>query len=269
MTAVVLITGASKGIGLEIARAYQQEGYRVFGTSRSPGSAPDVPFTLLALDVTSMESVQACVDEVIRQAGRIDILVNNAGYDLYGAAEETTMEALHAQMNANFYGVARMTQAVLPHMRRQRSGRIINMSSIGGLMSLPYNGAYAASKHALEGYSETLRYELRPFGISVSLVEPGSVQTDTLDTSILEVVTGLDPYQTPRSAMVRQMRETGRRSSTTPHDIARTLLTISRARQPRLRYPVGNLARWMPRLKAVLPGLFERFMSSQFRTDPA
>jgi short-subunit dehydrogenase len=264
MTQVVLITGASKGIGLEIARSLQS--YHVIGTSRNPAaSKPTDSFTLLPLDVTSSESVHHLIDQVMHSVGRIDVLINNAGYDLYGAVEETTFTDMAAQMDTNFYGAVRMTQAVLPIMRQQGGGKIINMSSIGGLLALPYNSAYAASKFALEGYSEALRYEVLRFNIYVSLVEPGSAKTDTLDTSILEVQHGLPAYQDSRAAMTRQMRVAGANSPITSAVIAQTVLHILREERPRLRYPIGGLARWMPLLKRVLPQrTFEGFIMRQF-----
>lgn len=264
MQPTILITGASKGIGLAIGERLHAAGYRVFGTSRNP-TAEHTPFPLLALDVTSPESVQACINAVIAAAGRIDVLINNAGYDLYGAAEETDMDTLHAQMDANFYGAVRMTAAVLPIMRAQGGGRIINNSSIGGLMSLPYNSAYAASKFALEGYSESLRYEVLPFGIYVSLIEPGSVATDTLATSIREVDGGNGVYRAQRQRMTRQMRASGAASRLTPGQIAECVYRITREQRPRLRYPIGNLARFVPIMRTLLPQrMFERFMMGQF-----
>jgi NAD(P)-dependent dehydrogenase (short-subunit alcohol dehydrogenase family) len=266
MQPTILITGASKGIGLAIAQRLHAAGYRVFGTGRNPGSEPAAPFTLLPLDVTQPDSVQACVDAVMAQTGRIDVLINNAGYDLYGAAEETDMMTLNAQMDANFYGAVRMTAAVLPIMRAQRSGRIINNSSIGGLLALPYNSAYAASKFALEGYSESLRYELLPLGIYVSLIEPGSVATDTLDTSIREVEAN-SIYAAQRQRMTQMMRETGAASRLTTQQIAETVYRIVIAARPHLRYPIGTLARFMPILRTLLPQrMYESFMLGQFST---
>jgi NAD(P)-dependent dehydrogenase (short-subunit alcohol dehydrogenase family) len=262
---VVVITGASKGIGLEIARTLQRHGYTVIGTSRKPFANTLEGIIMLPLDVTSGESVDKFTAHIEQSFGRIDVLINNAGYDLYGAAEETPNDVVNAQMETNFMGAVRMIRAVLPLMRRQRSGRIINISSIGGFLALPFNSAYAASKFALEGYSESLRYEVRQFGIHVSLVEPGSVNTETLHTSIVEVDPGLTVYAKMRSNMVRQMRLTGTKSRVFPHHVATTILHILRTSNPRLRYTVGALAWWMPRMKWLLPqAMLERFISRQF-----
>jgi short-subunit dehydrogenase len=156
----VLITGASKGIGLTIAEHLHAQGHTVYGTSRAAttreGSSQHV-FKMLPLDVTNDESVRACVSRVLAESGKIDVLVNNAGYDLYGAAEETSLEETLAQLETNFVGTVRMTKAVLPGMRERKHGKIVQLSSIGGMLALPNNSAYAASKFALEGYSEALR----------------------------------------------------------------------------------------------------------------
>lgn len=265
MGQVILLTGASKGIGLAIARRLMAEGHTVYGTSRDPGRATFTDVRLLPLDVRDADSVTACVQTVIDEAGHIDVLINNAGYDLYGAAEETSLDELTAQMDTNFYGAVRLIQAMLPHMRERRNGKIINTSSIGGLLSLPYNSAYAASKYALEGYSETLRYELLPFNVYVSLVEPGSVHTDTLDTSIIEVAQPHPSYAQDRTRLVEQMRKSGVEDGVSVEQVSATVARIVRSRRPRLRYPVGNTARFAPMMKTLLPQWgFERFMLDQF-----
>jgi short-subunit dehydrogenase len=175
MSQTVLVTGASSGIGRATARLLAERGFTVFGTARKP-SPPDEGaksgVTMVALDVRSDESVRACVEQVVAKAGRLDVLVNNAGYSLTGAAEETSVEEAKAQLETNFFGAVRMVNAVLPGMRKAEAGKIINISSLAGSTAIPYSGFYSASKFALEGYSESLWYEVRPFGISVSLVEP-------------------------------------------------------------------------------------------------
>ena len=175
---VVLITGASKGLGRAAAELLSLRGCRVFGTSRHPQPDPSHGYEMLPLDVRSDESVQACVGEVLRRAGRIDVLVNNAGYGLVGLIEETGVEQVREQFETNFFGVVRMTQTVLPVMRGQLAGRIINISSMAGIMGVPGEGYYCATKFALEGFTETLYYEVEPFGIHACLVEPGFFATD-------------------------------------------------------------------------------------------
>src|SRR6266480_6379391 len=173
----VLVTGASSGIGQSTARLLAERGFTVFGTARKPDPKKRESFTMLALDVRSDDSVRACVEQVVAQAGRLDVLVNNAGYAMMGAAEETSVEEARAQFETNFFGIVRMVNAVLPGMRAAGRGKIINISSLAGNTAIPYSAFYSASKFAVEGYSESLWYEVRPFGVSVSLVEPGFVNT--------------------------------------------------------------------------------------------
>ena len=174
---VALVTGASTGIGHATAKALQNAGFRVFGTSRRAAAERSDGVTMLTCDVTDDASVAKLVDEVLAKAGRIDLLVNNAGIGLLGGAEESSIAQAQALFDVNVFGVLRVTNAVLPTMRRQGKGRIVNLSSILGLIPSPYNALYASTKHAIEGYSESLDHELRTFGIRVVLVEPGYTRT--------------------------------------------------------------------------------------------
>src|SRR5258707_5758982 len=167
MSPTVLVTGASSGIGQATARLLTEQGFKVYGTSRKPDG------NLIPLDVRSDDSVRACVERV----GPIDVLVNNAGYSLMGAAEETSVDEAKAQLETNFFGVVRMVNAVLPAMRKAGFGKIINVGSLAGITAIPFGAFYTASKFALEGYSEALWHELRPFGIHVTLIEPGFIAT--------------------------------------------------------------------------------------------
>jgi NAD(P)-dependent dehydrogenase (short-subunit alcohol dehydrogenase family) len=174
---IALVTGASSGIGLATARALRRDGYRVFGTSRKPMAETEQGVMMLVCDVTDDASVQALVDDVVDRAGRIDLLVNNAGIGLLGGAEESSPTQARALFDVNVFGVLRMTNAVLPIMRRQGSGRIVNLGSLVGLIPAPFNALYSSSKHAIEGYSESLDHEVRTQGIRVVLVEPGGIRT--------------------------------------------------------------------------------------------
>jgi NAD(P)-dependent dehydrogenase (short-subunit alcohol dehydrogenase family) len=170
---VALVTGASSGIGEATAERLAAAGYRVFGTSRRAAPAGDRSFEMLTLDVTRDGFVEATVKEVIRSAGRIDLLVNSAGFGVAPAgAEESTIEQAQSIFDTNFFGIVRMTRAVVPQMRRQGAGRIINIGSVLGFLPMPYGALYAATKHAIEGYSESLDHELRTRGIRVSVIEP-------------------------------------------------------------------------------------------------
>src|SRR5215210_493926 len=174
---VAIVTGASAGIGAATARALHAAGYRVFGTYRKAPASRVAGVEYLVLDVTSDESAKAAVAQVLDQAGRIDLLVNNAGVGLVGGAEESSIEQAKSLFDVNLFGVIRMTNAVLPIMRRQGSGRIVNISSVMGLIPAPFMALYSASKHALEGYSESLDHEIRGSGIRVVLVEPAYTRT--------------------------------------------------------------------------------------------
>ncbi|MEO6854044.1 MAG: SDR family NAD(P)-dependent oxidoreductase, partial [Rhodoferax sp.] len=173
---IALVTGASSGIGLVTAQSLAQAGYRVFGTSRK-AVASRSGITMLVCDVTDEVSVKTLVDEVVKQAGRIDLVVNNAGVGLLGGAEESSIGQAQRLFDVNVFGVARVINAVLPIMRAQKGGRIINMSSILGLIPSPFNAFYASTKHAIEGYTESLDHEVRRFGIRVVLVQPGVTRT--------------------------------------------------------------------------------------------
>jgi NAD(P)-dependent dehydrogenase (short-subunit alcohol dehydrogenase family) len=173
---VVLVTGASSGIGKQIALRLGADGHRVFGTSRTP-RPEGASCTMLQLDVTDDASVCACVEQTIEEAGRIDVLVNNAGFGLFGAIEDTTVAEAKAQFETNFWGVVRVTKAALAHMRRQGSGRVITVGSMAGHVGLPFQAYYAASKHALEAFNESLRLELHGSGIDSTIICPGDFRT--------------------------------------------------------------------------------------------
>jgi short-subunit dehydrogenase len=202
---IALVTGASSGIGRVTALALKQAGYRVFGTSRKAVSASAGDITMLICDVTDDASVQNMIAKVLTQAGRIDLLVNNAGIGLLGGAEESSAAQAQALFDVNVFGLLRVTNAVLPTMRRQKKGRIINMSSILGLIPSPYNALYASTKHAVEGYSESLDHELRTVGIRVVLVEAGVTRT-SFEENITRPDRLLALYDAERSRMEALMR---------------------------------------------------------------
>src|SRR2546426_3993254 len=199
MSQTVLVTGASSGIGQATAQLLAERGFNVYGTSRKPTGK------LIPLDVRSDDSVRACIDRV----GPIDVLVNNAGYSLMSAAEETSIDEAKAQLETNFWGAVRMVNAVLPAMRKAGAGKIINIGSLAGITAIPFGGFYTASKFAIEGYSEALWHELRPLGISVSVIEPGFVHTAIGDATQLaqSSLTAYDGVRTRgTSALARQLQ---------------------------------------------------------------
>src|SRR5688572_9734030 len=198
---VALVTGASSGIGEATAERLAEAGYKVYGTSRRGAQASKRSFEMLPLDVTSDESVEAAVAEVMRREGRIDLLVNNAGFGVAPAgAEESSIDQARSIFETNFFGLIRMTRAVVPHMRRQGSGRIINIGSVLGFLPMPYGALYAASKHAVEGYSESLDHELRTRGIRVSVIEPAYTRTG-FDANFMEPDAKLDEYRVAREGV--------------------------------------------------------------------
>jgi NAD(P)-dependent dehydrogenase (short-subunit alcohol dehydrogenase family) len=205
--AVALVTGASSGIGEAVALRLAKAGYKVFGTSRRGVSASRASFEMLPLDVTSDASVKAVVAEVIRRAGRLDLLVNNAGFNVAaGGAEESSIQQAQDIFDTNFFGMVRMTVAVVPHMRQQGSGRIVNIGSVLGFMAMPYMALYAATKHAIEGYSESLDHELRDMGIRVSVIEPAFMKT-AIDANSRDADAKLDAYRDVRTAMDKRLKE--------------------------------------------------------------
>ncbi len=262
MDKVILITGASSGIGRKIAGRLAQAGYRVFGTSRHPGQPTLDGFELLPLDVTSESSVRECVGEVIARAGRIDGLVNNAGIELLGALEETTVEEAKAIFETNFFGVMRMTNAVLPLLRQQRQGLIINISSLAGYMAAPFHGIYTASKHALEGYSETLWLEVEPLGIRVALIEPGFFKSEIGQRKTFPAQS-IPDYAVEKATVIRawdRFIEDG----DDPAPVAETVLAVIEGRSKGLRHPVGKDT-FIARLKWLAPdGLVRRRVRQTF-----
>ena len=247
MSPSVLVTGASSGIGQATARLLADRGFTVFGTARKPAATKQDGVTMVPLDVRSDDSVRFCVAEV----GKIDVLVNNAGYSLTGATEETSIEEAKAQFETNFFGLVRMVNAVLPGMRAARAGKIVNISSLAGNTAIPFSGFYSASKFAVEGYSEALWYELRPFGISVSLVEPGFVNTPIGEASP-GAAHPLPAYDTTRKRMLTAFGK-ALAGGIAADEVARTVLAIVERSSPALRYPVGAQATWLPRLRSVVP----------------
>ena len=248
---VVLITGASSGFGRVMAEMFVREGYTVFGTSRHPQNIHISGVEMLPLDVQSDESVKACVTAVYKKAGRLDILINNAGYMLVGPAEETPVADMQAQFETNFFGTARMINAALPIMREQGNGRILIIGSLAGLIGVPFKSFYSASKHALEGYAESLRHELSLFNIHVSILEPGYGKTE-LDNAKHESALTDSVYARP-FANFRADITNSVKNGLEPEEVAETALKAVRANSPRLRYRIGKEAIWTPRIKALVP----------------
>ena len=259
----VLITGATDGLGRALALLLAQRGYRVFAAGRSPEKLAQLdslaresklPLESMSLDVCNDESVERAISNVLGKVGQLDVLVNNAGVNYTAAVEDLSMQDWRAQFETNFFGVLRVTRAVLPHMRERRSGRILMMSSLSGLVTPPTQGAYSSSKHALEGLSNALRMELYPFRIDVVLIEPGYIVT-----GIQKAATELSrpymqesgPYAPLYARFLASANDTRAKSRTTPEDCARVMLHAIETPKPKPRYGVTSLSpfvKWSKRL---------------------
>src|SRR5215831_13712350 len=265
---IALVTGASSGIGLATAERLAAAGFKVYGTSRRAAQSPARSFEMLTLDVNSDASAAAVVEDVVRANGRIDLLVNNAGFGVAPAgAEESSIEQARAIFDTNFFGIVRMTRAVVPHMRKQGSGRIINMGSVLGFLPSPYGALYAATKHAIEGYSESLDHELRTRGIRVSVVEPAYTRTQ-FDANLLQPDAALDEYRDVRAAVTGRFKEIMTTTAEDPHVVADAVLKAATAPVPKLRYPAGSLARRLRLLhRFAPPGLLDTGIRKDLRLD--
>jgi NAD(P)-dependent dehydrogenase (short-subunit alcohol dehydrogenase family) len=265
---VVLVTGVSSGIGKAVAGLLSRSGFRVFGTTRGnaePRKAAE-GVELVRLDVRDGESVRSCVRTVLDRAGRIEALVNNAGYTLIGSLEETSIEEAKQLFETNFFGVLRMTQAVLPFMRGQRSGRIVNVGSVVGIVPAPYQGIYSASKHALEGYSESLDHEVRQFGIRVSTIEPSFTRTNIAQNS-QAAASLLEAYAGGRNRVLKATQQNIAKGGTA-QGVAEVVLRALTTQSPQSRYPVGREAKFVTRLWKFGPSrLFDWGLRRQFQLD--
>ncbi|MFC8141809.1 oxidoreductase [Streptomyces paradoxus] len=255
---VALVTGASSGIGKETALALVAAGFNVVGTSRDTSRV--TPFdgvTFLGLDVAGDASVAAAVQEVSERFGRIDVLVNNAGVGSMGAAEETSVEQAQSVFDTNVFGVMRMVNEVLPHMRAQRRGRIINISSVLGFLPQPYMAAYAASKHAIEGYTESLDHEIRDHGIRALIVQPAYTRTG-FEANSAKPDTPLHAYAQQRQTVDRVMAQAVRNGDA-PAVVARAIVTAATDPKPKPRYTAGPLAGRARILRRLAPaGVFDK-----------
>lgn len=264
---IALVTGASSGIGQATAERLAKAGYTVYGTSRRGGAAGGRSFEMLTLDVTSDASVADAVAQLMQREGRIDLLVNNAGFGVAPAgAEESSIAQAQSIFDTNFFGIVRMTRAVLPHMRSQGTGRIINIGSVLGLLPMPYGALYAATKHAIEGYSESLDHELRTWGIRVSVIEPAYTNTP-FDANFLQPDAMLDAYGEARAAVSQRVKEV-MATADKPGIVAEVVLKAASADRPRLRYAAGGLAGRLTWLRRFAPaGLMDAGIRKDLRLD--
>ena len=247
---VAIVTGSSSGIGLESALLLARNGYNTYATMRSPEKDTSIktavqkeglPIRAVQLDVTDDSSVKNAVDHIISEAGRIDVLVNNAGYGLGGAFEDLSMEEIKSQYETNLFGLIRVTQAVLPTMRKQRSGRILNLSSGAGIFGYPGGSAYVSTKFAVEGLSESITYELEPFGIKVILIEPGFIRTNF--ANVMVVAKKAQDPASPYSELMQKIMASASELAKNASDaelVANVILDAASNPNPRLRYLAGK-----------------------------
>lgn len=264
---VALVTGASSGIGEATALRLTAAGYKVYGTSRRGTQTGQRSFEMLPLDVTSDVSVEAAVSEVMQREGRIDLLVNNAGFGVAPAgAEESSIKQSQSVFDTNFFGIVRMSRAVTPHMRRQGSGRIINIGSVLGILPMPYMAIYAASKHAIEGYSESLDHELRTRGIRVSVIQPAYTKTK-FDANLLAADSKLEEYHEARAVLDKVLEEV-MTIADEPEVVADVVLKAASAARPKLRYTAGGLANRLSLLRRFAPaGVVDAGLRKDLRLD--
>jgi NAD(P)-dependent dehydrogenase (short-subunit alcohol dehydrogenase family) len=275
----VLITGGTDGLGRAAALLLAEKGYRVFAAGRSAEKRAELEAAAIRrkltietveLDVCNDASVQRAVKSVLEKSGTIDVLINNAGVGYMAVVEELKLEDLHKQFETNVFGVLRVTQAVLPHMRERRNGRILMMSSVAGIVTPPTYGAYSSSKHALEALSNALRLELYPFGVDVILIEPGYIRTNFQQTAKELAQPYVDaaktsPYANVYTGAFEGANKSRMESKTTPEDCARVILEAVEDSHARARYLVTSLAKWVAFAKRALPDTFlDSFLRKKF-----
>ncbi|MEM7107988.1 MAG: SDR family oxidoreductase [Bacteroidota bacterium] len=263
----VLITGSSSGIGKAIARYFHQKGWQVAATMRNPEQEKELlnleNIKLYRLDVCDKSTIHETIRLVITDFGGINVLVNNAGYGLVGPFEASTEEQIQRQFDTNVFGLMNVTRAIIPHFRERKGGTIINITSVGGRMSFPLYGLYNSTKWAVEGFSESLQYELRPFGIKIRLIEPGAIKTDFYDRS-MDVIKkkGLNVYDSYVHRVFNNIQDMGA-SAEGPEIVAKKTYKAAVNRGHRLRYSVGGGAPVLLFMKRILP---ERLFFMGIRT---
>ncbi|HBK82812.1 MAG TPA: short-chain dehydrogenase/reductase [Flavobacterium sp.] len=266
MSKVVLITGGSSGIGKSIGEFLHSNGFVVYGTSRNPDSITNSIFPLLTLDVRDVESIKRCVSNVIEQAGRLDVVVNNAGVGITGPIEEIPIEEIRNNFETNLYGPIEVMKVVLPQMRLQKAGLIINITSIAGYMGLPFRGVYSASKGALELITEALRMEVKTFGIQITNVAPGDFATNIAANRYHAPVIKGSAYELTYRKTLEEMN-THVNSGSNPTDIAKAIYKIINTPNPKIHYKIGAfMQKFSIVLKRVLPDkVYEKMLMNHYK----
>jgi NAD(P)-dependent dehydrogenase (short-subunit alcohol dehydrogenase family) len=269
---VVLITGASSGFGHACSAHLSRKGHRVYGTSRSASfeqEAKNRPFILIPMDVRDQAPIDAGVAYILKHESRIDAVVNNSGFGIAGSVEDTAIEEICAQFETNFFGVLRVCRAVLPQMRKQGSGHIVNISSLAGLMGVPFQGAYSASKFAIEGLTEALRMEVKPFGIQVALIEPGDFKTGFTKNRVITAGAQQSPVYSEKFQKALVVMEAEEQNGPTPDKLAFLVEKVLSNPAPRLRYTAGGMVqRFAAVFKRLAPAfLLERAIMITYRIN--
>lgn len=273
MEKIAVVTGSSSGIGFETSLALAREGYFTYATMRDLKKADEIqritneeglPLKIIELDVDNEESAENAINTIIQEKDRIDVLVNNAGWGMWGAGEDVSVQEFKAQFETNFFSVVRMIQKVAPTMRKQGSGNIVNISSVAGRIGLPASTAYVSSKFAVEGLSESLRYELGQFGVNVIIIEPGVIKTNFFDS--MKTAEKADVGETYRDITskvitgVKMMAEMG----TPPKEVAQVIINSLKEEKPLPRYIVGNDAAMFMEAKKMKTDIeFENYMKKE------
>lgn len=266
MSKVIFITGASSGIGKAIGEFLFNKGFTVYGTSRNPEKIENSPFPLVSLDVRNNNSISNAVAEIIAKSGRIDVLINNAGVGITGPIEEIPSSEIKNNFETNFFGPIEVIKAVLPHMRKEKSGLIINITSIAGYMGLPYRGVYSASKGALEILSESISMEVKPFGINVVNVAPGDFATNIAAGRFHAPVLNGSAYETNYGNTLKQMNEHVD-SGSNPSIMAQAIYEIINDKNPKLHYKIGAfMQKFSIVLKRILPDrVYEKMLMNHYK----
>lgn len=266
MKKVVLVTGGSSGIGKSIGDFLQQNGYVVYGTSRNPNQVLDSVFPLVAMDVRKTDSVNKAIKEVISLAGRLDIVINNAGVGITGPLEEIPTEEIKNNFDTNLFGPIEVIKAVLPHMRSQKYGLIINVTSIAGYMGLPYRSVYSASKAALEILTEAVRMEVKPYNIQITNIAPGDFATNIASSRYHAPIINGSPYEKSYSNILKMMDEHVDGGSD-PIEMAEAVYEIIQKKEPKIHYKVGAfMQKFSIVIKRILPDLtYEKMIMKHYK----
>jgi NAD(P)-dependent dehydrogenase (short-subunit alcohol dehydrogenase family) len=261
---VALVTGSSSGMGFATAITMARAGIHTYASMRNLkksktitelASAEKLPLQVVQLDVNDKKSVKEAISKIVTEKERIDVLVNNAGYGLFGSLEDVSIEEMKAQFETNFFGVIRVTQLVLPIMRKQKSGTIVNVSSVGGRIGLPILSAYQSTKFALEGLSESMSYELEPFGIKVVIIEPGAIRSNIMNSSIWakKAQDPKSPYFSQLHKIKDHFKSMMENESSPPEEVAKVILEAITSENPQLRYTVGHDAATLIQARLNMP----------------